>query len=106
MKETETQRAILEYLRLRGHFCFRVNNVPATYIDRHGSRQFRKMPTYGMKGIPDIVLIHQGTFYGIECKSPTGKLSLDQIEFGRRCIAAGGKYIVAKSLDDVTAAGL
>src|SRR5689334_15853908 len=68
-KESEIQAAILDYLALRGHFCFRLNNIPAVYIDRHGARQFRKLPKYTMKGIPDIVLIHNGRFYGIECKS-------------------------------------
>jgi len=105
-KETDIQAAILDYLRLRGHFCFRVNNIPATFIDRHGARQFRKMPTYGMKGIPDIVLIHRGRFFGIECKTATGKVSPDQAEFGRKCVAAGGEYIIARSIDDVAAAGL
>lgn len=106
MKETEAQKAILDYLRLRGHFAFRINNIPATYIDRHGERQFRKMPTYGMNGVPDIVLIHQGKFYGIEVKSETGQMSPDQAEFARRCIKAGGEYVLARSIDDVAAVGL
>src|SRR5437016_850306 len=105
-KETDIQAAILDYLRLRGHFCFRLNNIPATFIDRHGARQFRKLSTYGMKGIPDIVLIHEGRFYGIEVKTPAGKLSADQAEFARKCVAAGGEYVLARSIDDVQRAGL
>ena len=106
MKETEAQAAILDYLRLRGHFCFRVNQVPATFIDKHGARQFRKFSTYAMKGVPDIVLIHDGRFYGIECKSATGKQSPDQVEFARKCIKAGGEYVLARSIEDVQRAGL
>jgi hypothetical protein len=106
MSETETQAAILDYLRLRGHFCFRVNQIPATFLDRHGERQFRRFPKYAMKGVPDIVLIHEGKFFGVECKSEKGKLSSDQVEFERKCVAAGGEYIVARSIDDVQQAGL
>ena len=105
-KETEIQAAILDYLRLRGHFCWRVNNTPATFIDRHGARQFRAMSTYALKGVPDIVLIRDGRFYGIECKTQAGKLSVEQAEFARKCVAAGGEYIVARSIDDVASAGL
>ncbi len=106
MSESDIQASILDYLRLRGHFCFRVNQIPATVIDKHGQRQFRAFGKYAMKGVPDIVLIHDGKFYGIECKSETGKLSEDQVAFGRRCVKAGGEYIVARSIDDVQQKGL
>lgn len=104
--EGQIQAAILDYLRLRGHFCFRVNTIPAMFIDRHGARQFRRMPKYGMKGVPDIVLIHHGKFYGIEVKTEKGAQSADQLEFERRCIKAGGEYVLARSIDDVVAVGL
>jgi hypothetical protein len=113
-KETEIQAAILDYLKMRGHFAFRLNNIPATYTDRHGERRFRALGKYTMKGIPDIVLIvpmavgkaRVGRFVGIEVKAEKGKLTPEQAEFGRQCIARGGEYIVAKSIDDVQAAGL
>jgi len=106
--ETETQAAILEYLTLKKYLCWRMNNIPASYIDRHGERQFRKLPKFTMKGLPDIALIHPmtGRFYGIECKSASGKLSPEQAEFGRLCVRAGAEFIVARSLEDVISAGL
>jgi hypothetical protein len=106
--EGEIQAAILDYLRLRGHFCFRVNQIPATFIDKHGARQFRKFPKYGMKGVPDILLIRKptGRMYGIEVKAPNGKISPDQADFGRKLIECGGEYLVARSIDDVQRAGL
>jgi hypothetical protein len=107
-KETEIQAAILDYLKLRGHLCFRVNNIPATFIDRHGERQFRALSKYAVKGMPDIMLIRKpgGRLFGIEVKTPTGKVSPDQVDFGRKIIEAGGECIVARSIDDLQRIGL
>ena len=55
------------------------------------------------KGLPDIFAIHKGVIYGIEVKAPRGRLSDYQIDFGSRFGDAGGKFIVARSLDDVMA---
>jgi hypothetical protein len=68
------QAAILDYLKLRGHLCFRLNNIPATFIDRHGERQFRALSKYAVKGMPDIMLIRKptGRLFGIEVKTRTG----------------------------------
>ena len=107
--ETERQAAILDYLRLRGHLSFRLNNTPVSFVDKHGERRFRSLGKYAMKGIPDIVLINykeNGRFYGIEVKAETGRLSDEQKEFQRLCEKHGGVYIVARSIDDVAAHGL
>lgn len=52
-------------------------------------------------GVPDIIAIKNGLFIGIEVKGLKGKLSDKQKDFGDKIIAAGGKYIVAKSIQDV-----
>jgi hypothetical protein len=59
-----------------------------------------------MKGLPDICVIHEGRFIGIEAKAGSGRLSKEQAEFGRLCMAAGGEYVIARSLDDLQRAGL
>jgi hypothetical protein len=56
------------------------------------------------KGWPDICHIKNGKFYGIEVKSEIGRLSQEQE--GRDIILNGGVYVVARSIDDVQAAGL
>ena len=61
---------------------------------------------YTRKGWPDICFIHAGKFYGIEVKSETGKLSLEQVELGWQTMHNGGEYIVARSIDDIQKAGL
>lgn len=104
--ESEVLRAICDYLALRRVFFFRCNNIPAVYVDKAGQRQFRKLPKYTMKGIPDIIAIRDGRFIGIEVKAEKGRLSPHQVEFARQCLEAGGEYVVAKSIEDVQRAGL
>lgn len=43
-------------------------------------------------------------YVGIEVKGPKGKQSDDQKEFQRHLEAAGGRYILAYSVEDVSAA--
>jgi hypothetical protein len=52
-------------------------------------------------GSPDIVCVINGQYVGIECKGTKGKQSDNQKDFQRRLEAAGGRYILARSLDDV-----
>ena len=99
MKESEIQRSILEYLALRHHFHFRCNT--GAYKTERGS-----FIRYGTPGAPDIVVVANGTMIGIEVKNASGKLSEDQTAFSEKLKAAGGIYIVARSIDDVQALGL
>jgi VRR-NUC domain len=103
MKETEVQSAICDYLALKGYLFSRTNNAPI-YDKTRGA--FRALPKYTRKGWPDICLIKNGKFYGIEVKSEVGRLSPEQEELGRDIILNGGMYVVARSIDDVQAAGL
>ena len=63
-------------------------------------------PNYTRKGWPDICLIKNGKFCGIEVKSEVERLSPEQEELGRDIILNGGMHVVARSLDDVQYAGL
>ena len=99
MKESEIQSAILQYLGYRNHFFFRCNT--GAYRTEHGS-----FIRYGTPGAPDIVVVANGTMIGIEVKTSKGVLSEDQAAFGEKLKAAGGIYIVARSIDDVQALGL
>ena len=94
-KESATQRAILDYLAYRKHFCYRQNT--GAFRDERGH-----LYRYGAVGSPDIVCVIGGIYTGIEVKSPTGKQSPGQQEFQANLERAGGKYILARSLDDVT----
>lgn len=105
MKESDTQKAILDYLAIKRIFHWR-NNTGATKI---GERFVR----FGDKGSPDIFAVQIITFsggitggqvYGIEVKSDTnGKQSEEQHNWQEHFEEAGGVYILARSLDDVIA---
>jgi VRR-NUC domain len=99
LKETESdiQRKICVYLKLGDVFHWRQNNTGKMPGGRYVSVK---------KGVPDIMAIKDGRFIGIEVKKKDGRLSPEQVEFGRMCVKNGGEYIVARSIDDVEAAGL
>ncbi len=65
------------------------------------------MPKYSPKGLPDILCVHNGKFIGIEVKRLKGytnpKQRIEQEDFGRRLLFAGGFYYVAHSLEEVFA---
>lgn len=103
--EKEIQNTICEYLQLRGHLFWRQNTAPT--IQNNGDKwHFRAMSKYSLKGIPDIIVIKDGMFIGLEVKRPKGKQNPDQIEFQRRCEEKGGKYYVVTNLDEVVNLGL
>jgi hypothetical protein len=115
MKRTEgqVQLAICHYLKAKGHFFHRMNNV-GVYDKKRG--QFRTNH-YGIKGVPDIYVYipsrttgAYGTMIGhiiaLEVKSPIGKQSSEQMEFQRHFESAGGLYKVVRSVDDVMELGL
>ena len=99
MKETEIQKAILDYLRLKGRFFWR-NNSGAFKTESGG---FYRV---GTAGAPDIIGCVDGKFVGLEVKTEKGKLSVDQQAFARGLRTAGGAFHLVRSIDDVIALGL
>ena len=94
-KEGKIQKEILDYLKSKGIFHWRQNNGAVYDPKINGYRSHT-----GMRGVPDILLILDGRFIGIEVKTPKGRQSPDQILFQRRCERHGGLYILARSVDD------
>mgnify|MGYP001564961686 CR=1 FL=1 len=102
-KETDIQFAICEYLFVKKHFFWRSNTIPV--FDTKANR-YRPMPKYSMTGIPDIIVIRDGIFVGIEVKRPGGKLSDSQKVFKEKCLESGAEYYIVSSIDDVEKIGL
>ena len=86
MKESELERQILEYLILRGVCAW------PTHDARHKPIAV---------GVPDIVAVHDGHFYGIECKVGNAQCTQEQELFIAMLRAAGATCIVARTLEDV-----
>lgn len=93
LKERDVQSQILEWLQLKGIFCYR-NNVG-------GMKKGKSFIKFGVKGAPDIVCILRGQFVGIEVKRPGESQSVDQVAFQNAVVFAGGGYVLATSLKDV-----
>lgn len=94
MKESDVQGAILQYLALKRIFHYRNNSGAFKRDDGHFYR-------FGAVGSPDIVCVVDGQYVGIEVKTSAGKQSEHQKEFQHRLEDAGGRYILARSIDDV-----
>lgn len=99
MKEVEIQRAILEWLKWKGIFCWR-QNQGAIPLPGGGFRRFS-----GLHGVSDIlgVLPPSGRLIAIEVKSPSGRLSTTQKEFQEKVAELGGVACCVSSVEELEA---
>lgn len=95
MMEDEVLRGCLEYLKLKGIYCYR-NNTGAAKI---GKRFIR----YGFPGSSDIIgILPDGRFLAVECKREKGgRLSDLQKEFLSAIEKNNGVPIVARSVQEL-----
>src|SRR3990167_6222466 len=94
--EKPTQKAILQYLTMRRIFHWK-NNTVGIYKKTTDSY----IPSQAV-GSPDIFAVKDGRIIGIEVKDIKGAQSEHQKAFQAGLEKAGGIYILARSLDDVT----
>jgi len=72
------------------------------FLDMMGIFHYSNLQGLGATpGIPDIVAIQDGIYVGIEVKAPNGKQSWHQKAFEESITQAGGRYILAYSVEDV-----
>jgi len=104
--ESQILNAVGEYLTMKRHFFFRVNNAP-TFQNSESGGFFRRQSKFSVNGVPDFILIDDsGHFVGIEIKRPSGKQSEDQKLFEKKCKENGAEYYLIKSIDDLIKIGL
>lgn len=97
-KESEIQKSIVDYLKLKKYVVFKHRNVG---IFKQDTKKYIPLPT-GELGISDIIgCSPRGQFVAIEVKKPGGKPSDNQIDFLHKIRLNGGIAILAYSLDDV-----
>lgn len=93
MTETDAvTKRILLWLALNGHPCWRQNL---------GSHHRHRLAS-ASRGVGDIIAVMKpsGVHLEIEIKTGKDRLRKDQVKHAERIEKAGGKYIVASSLDD------
>lgn len=93
-KESEVQKAILQYLQVKNIFHYRNNS--GAFQAKNGN-----FVRFGAVGSPDIICVIKGQYVGIEVKKPKGIQSEYQKIFQENLEKAGGRYILAFSIDDV-----
>ena len=116
--EADTLKAICDWLDLQqaqGKLVY-IRHSPSNVVGKKGEATFRR-PRASQLGGPDLIVfrskrIEITKFYFndvvdvlcIEVKSPTGKLSGAQKTWMLKAYSQGVRYIVARSLEDVTSA--
>ena len=100
MLEKDIQHGILQYLRLRRYFVWKSHNVGIKKENGHF------IPP-AMRGVSDIIgLTPSGRFLAIEVKQPGKQPTPEQLRFLENINGSGGLGLVARSIDDIQAAGL
>lgn len=84
VKESDIQSQIKQYLQLRGWFVVKIHQSLGSY-----------------KGIADLYALRSGKHVWIEVKTPKGTQSEHQVKFEKFIKLHGGKYILARSVEDV-----
>jgi hypothetical protein len=100
--EAETQRKILDWLQIqevKGNLInWRSNSFAGTLTRPDGSKGYVKN---NKKGLPDIcVVLNGGAYLGIEVKSSTGKMSVDQIAISHQFKRLKANYICVSSFEE------
>lgn len=102
--ENEIRNSILYYLKYRGYVCKR-NNAGYVFITGVGGK--KRAINIGEAGWPDIEgMTKEGTWFGIEVKTATGKMSPIQEAMRGRITGSKGIYVLARNLQDVIDAQL
>jgi len=96
MKEVQIQKAILQYLNLKG-YAYRINTMGVYDASRQAYRT-----TSGSKGVPDIYFMSKkhGAIW-FEVKSAKGRLNPHQKAFQALCKNFNILHHVVRSLDEV-----
>jgi|WetSurMetagenome_2_1015567.scaffolds.fasta_scaffold439959_2 hypothetical protein len=92
--------AILEYLKLRHVYAFRMNTGAGKLLD--GARHTSRFVRFGFPGCSDILgILDDGRFLAIEVKGPKGKATFEQLDFLAEIAKRGGVAFIAHSIEDV-----
>ena len=100
--EAQIQKAIMDWLQAKGILAFRMN-TGAVHSEYKGKSRFMR---FGVLGMADLVAFPMRGIYPrvvwIEVKAPKGVQSELQKSFQKQVEDHGHRYILARSLEDVT----
>jgi len=98
MTEAMIQRAVLDYLEwyAKSHKIYFFRSAAGAVKTEQG-RYFKT----GKPGTPDISVCFKSKYWGLEIKTKTGRQSSSQKKAEAEILAAGGQYLIIRSLDDI-----
>lgn len=100
--EKEIQSAVIEYLTLMENmgkvYFFRNNSFQGSFQRSNGSQGYIRN---NKPGVPDIIVLYQSVFIGLEIKGSKGKQSEYQLQAEKAIELAGGQYYIIRDLNDV-----
>lgn len=103
MTEAQVLAVACEYLTVKRH-CFTRINTAGIYDVKGG---FHRKPSKHTKpGMSDILVVHVGSPYFLECKGTKGTQSPEQKDWQREVEKAGGYYAIVRKIEDIIALGL
>jgi hypothetical protein len=98
--EAMIQKKVLAHLQQLAPraFFYRTNTGGAQTVNADGSTGFIK---FGIPGQADLTGVVAGQFVAIELKRRTGKQRATQSAYQARVEAAGGLYLIVRSVADI-----
>jgi hypothetical protein len=96
--EQQIQRSVVDHLRCRG-----ARDPVWWHVPNGGARREKEaaiLKGLGVRpGVADICVVHDGKFFALELKAPSGRSSAAQIAFRHEINAVGGFDAEAVGLD-------
>jgi hypothetical protein len=100
--EQAIHKAVVAHLRQRGVPGLVFWHTPNGVRGRSRRHHVQGAIAKGMgvrPGVSDLVLLHRGRAYALELKAPTGRPTVEQMEFVSDFNSAGGHACIADGLD-------
>jgi len=100
------QKAVCDYLDRclpsACYWCAIPNGAVLAGGKKERGMQMNKLKATGLKpGAPDLFVIYNGRFIGIELKSSSGRTNDNQKRASDQITVAGGLYSICRSVDEV-----
>lgn len=99
LKESQIELQICFYLRAKGYFFWK--QPMAGFFDERKCAFRKHANPFVRNGVPDVIIVRDGKFIGLEIKKRTGRQTDAQKAFQKDLEKAGGKYFIIRSLDDL-----
>ena len=99
--EKDIQREVCEKLEKFGLLFWRSPNIPIFAQSNDGKMRFRRPSKFTPKGLPDVTIILNGAYIGLEIKTKKGIMRPEQELFRDKLKKNGGHYYIIRDVSDL-----